>query len=119
MCCASCAALAASLPLGISCGNACRDDAHFALANCTGALAQLGERLICIQEVSGSIPLGSTIVNSQSELAEQADSDFGVAKIARGAQASDMIIKRWIAAFDRHIDGVCTHFLKETLSQTR
>ena len=26
-----------------------------------GALAQLGERLICIQEVSGSIPLGSTI----------------------------------------------------------
>ena len=27
--------------------------------NC-GALAQLGERLICIQEVSGSIPLGST-----------------------------------------------------------
>ncbi len=27
-----------------------------------GALAQLGERLICIQEVSGSIPLGSTIL---------------------------------------------------------
>ena len=27
-----------------------------------GALAQLGERLICIQEVSGSIPLGSTMV---------------------------------------------------------
>ena len=26
-----------------------------------GALAQLGERLICIQEVNGSIPLGSTI----------------------------------------------------------
>ena len=25
-----------------------------------GALAQMGERLICIQEVSGSIPLGST-----------------------------------------------------------
>jgi hypothetical protein len=25
-----------------------------------GSLAQLGERLICIQEVSGSIPLGST-----------------------------------------------------------
>ena len=25
-----------------------------------GAIAQLGERLICIQEVSGSIPLGST-----------------------------------------------------------
>ena len=26
----------------------------------TGGLAQLGERLICIQEVSGSIPLSST-----------------------------------------------------------
>ena len=26
-----------------------------------GALAQLGERLFCTQEVSGSIPLGSTI----------------------------------------------------------
>ena len=29
-------------------------------ANRRGALAQLGERLICIQEVSGSIPLSST-----------------------------------------------------------
>ena len=28
--------------------------------NKKGPLAQLGERLICIQEVSGSIPLGST-----------------------------------------------------------
>jgi hypothetical protein len=27
-----------------------------------GALAQLGERLLCTQEVSGSIPLGSTKV---------------------------------------------------------
>ena len=27
-----------------------------------GGLAQLGERLICIQEVSGSIPLSSTIL---------------------------------------------------------
>ena len=26
-----------------------------------GGLAQLGERLLCTQEVSGSIPLGSTI----------------------------------------------------------
>jgi hypothetical protein len=26
----------------------------------SGAIAQLGERLICIQEVSGSIPLSST-----------------------------------------------------------
>ena len=28
-----------------------------------GALAQLGERLPCTQEVSGSIPLGSTYIN--------------------------------------------------------
>ena len=27
-----------------------------------GALAQLGERLICIQEVIGSIPIGSTSI---------------------------------------------------------
>jgi hypothetical protein len=31
-----------------------------ARATTDGALAQLGERLICIQEVNGSIPLGST-----------------------------------------------------------
>jgi hypothetical protein len=30
------------------------------LAFLRGALAQLGERLICIQEVIGSIPIGST-----------------------------------------------------------
>ena len=29
-----------------------------------GGLAQLGERLICIQEVSGSIPLSSTILSN-------------------------------------------------------
>ena len=29
-----------------------------------GGLAQLGERLICIQEVSGSIPLSSTILTN-------------------------------------------------------
>ena len=29
-----------------------------------GALAQLGERLICIQEVIGSIPIGSTSILS-------------------------------------------------------
>jgi hypothetical protein len=28
-----------------------------------GAIAQLGERLLCTQEVSGSIPLSSTINN--------------------------------------------------------
>ena len=33
---------------------------HSRLLNIYGALAQLGERLLCTQEVSGSIPLGST-----------------------------------------------------------
>ena len=31
-----------------------------------GGLAQLGERLLCTQEVSGSIPLVSTIINLQT-----------------------------------------------------
>ena len=31
------------------------------VAASSGALAQLGERLICIQEVIGSIPIGSTM----------------------------------------------------------
>ena len=31
-----------------------------------GGLAQLGERLLCTQEVSGSIPLVSTILNLQT-----------------------------------------------------
>jgi hypothetical protein len=31
------------------------------LSCASGALAQLGERLICIQEVIGSIPIGSTM----------------------------------------------------------
>lgn len=35
-----------------------------------GAIAQLGERLLCTQEVSGSIPLGSTI---NSEIAESTE----------------------------------------------
>ena len=30
--------------------------------NFYGALAQLGERLLCTQEVSGSIPLGSILI---------------------------------------------------------
>ena len=41
----------------------CRRDKRFLfLAQPNGALAQLGERLICIQEVIGSIPIGSTRV---------------------------------------------------------
>ena len=31
------------------------------IPNLNGAVAQLGERLICIQEVIGSIPVSSTI----------------------------------------------------------
>ena len=34
--------------------------------NFHGALAQLGERLLCTQEVSGSIPLVSTNINLQT-----------------------------------------------------
>jgi hypothetical protein len=30
-----------------------------------GALAQLGERLLCTQEVIGSIPIGSTILTKK------------------------------------------------------
>ena len=42
-------------------------DAHDHFAERNGALAQLGERLICIQEVSGSIPLGSTKISASPE----------------------------------------------------
>jgi hypothetical protein len=35
-----------------------------------GAIAQLGERLLCTQEVSGSIPLGSTITSTSLESTE-------------------------------------------------
>ena len=34
----------------------------FSFERSCGALAQLGERLLCTQEVSGSIPLSSTIM---------------------------------------------------------
>ena len=34
----------------------------------SGALAQLGERLICIQEVIGSIPIGSTMNGSVAQV---------------------------------------------------
>ena len=39
----------------------------FSFERSCGALAQLGERLLCTQEVSGSIPLGSI-----DEIARQA-----------------------------------------------
>ena len=37
--------------------------AYGKLAQLKGAIAQLGERLPCTQEVGGSIPPGSTITN--------------------------------------------------------
>jgi hypothetical protein len=41
-----------------------------------GALAQLGERLLCTQEVSGSIPLGSTNIHNTSILKPHWFKDF-------------------------------------------
>ena len=48
------------------------DGVLFSFERSCGALAQLGERLLCTQEVSGSIPLGSiriveTILNLSIE----------------------------------------------------
>ena len=40
-----------------------------------GALAQLGERLICIQEVIGSIPIGSTTSHLRSKFDERVAKD--------------------------------------------
>ena len=42
-----------------------------------GALAQLGERLPCTQEVSGSIPLGSTILQEVSDSSESSHRPLG------------------------------------------
>ena len=36
-----------------------------------GAVAQLGERLLCKQEVTGSIPVGSTSVSGKSRLVQE------------------------------------------------
>ena len=41
----------------------------FSFERSCGALAQLGERLLCTQEVSGSIPLGS-IVNEDVKIGD-------------------------------------------------
>ena len=43
--------------------NAC--PAHFFYEEDGGAIAQLGERLLCKQEVTGSIPVGSTSISSR------------------------------------------------------
>jgi hypothetical protein len=52
----------ANPPFGISSRKRLSANGDFEVKITLGALAQLGERLICIQEVSGSIPLGSTNV---------------------------------------------------------
>ena len=41
----------------------CPDPPIVVVCDPRGAIAQLGERLLCTQEVSGSIPLGSTTYN--------------------------------------------------------
>ena len=54
-----------------------------------GALAQLGERLICIQEVTGSIPVGST--NSWSKLSDLTAKLHGFA-VQSGVGSQDPLI---------------------------
>ena len=63
-----------------------------------GPIAQLGERLICIQEVSGSIPLGSTISlkllikrNLNSEFRFNLNSDFRFQSFLKG---EDLLLNR-------------------------
>ena len=46
----------------------CATNISFLQCHQLGALAQLGERLICIQEVIGSIPIGSTRLGSVAQV---------------------------------------------------
>ena len=48
-----------------------------------GAVAQLGERLICIQEVAGSIPTSSTSVGLSEVWMDEVGSPGPVAQMAR------------------------------------
>ena len=43
-----------------------------------GAIAQLGERLLCKQEVIGSIPIGSTSTRRQRKIAGAPARDFAM-----------------------------------------
>ena len=54
-----------------------------------GAVAQLGERLICIQEVAGSIPTSSTSLSRSGpeERANAADFSRGQGPVAQVARA--------------------------------
>ena len=57
-----------------------------------GAIAQLGERLLCTQEVCGSIPHGSTTLRSQSH---DAGSEYCVITVSSSLE--DCSLKNWKA----------------------
>ena len=59
-----------------------------------GALAQLGEHLLCKQGVIGSIPIGSTKSQSPQELAKL------IPRATRSAGAACCAIRRGFAATD-------------------
>ena len=50
-----------------------------------GGLAQLGERLLCTQEVSGSIPLVSIFLSLHVNSTHHSQSNGGVAQLARAS----------------------------------
>ena len=54
-----------------------------------GAVAQLGERLICIQEVAGSIPTSSTRWEAAAVAAESKDGWLQLVHTETGAKQGD------------------------------
>ncbi len=56
-----------------------------------GALAQLGERLLCTQEVSGSIPLGST--KSFKKVVDFEEAALYTNKVALTKRTNEMIFE--------------------------
>ena len=62
----------------------CQHVVDFAFAKSTGALAQLGEHLLCKQGVIGSIPIRSTIIQFVNEL--NAATAIGAANCVRLSQ---------------------------------
>ena len=72
------------------------------MQNPFGALAQLGERLICIQEVRSSILLGSTInslVSSSSKGLEESMKICAITMVYRDYWA----LSQWYAYYSRHL----------------
>ena len=69
-----------------------------------GALAQLGERLICIQEVSGSIPLGSTIYRLVSERSCLLDELMKVCAITM-VHRDHWALAQWYRHYAKHLGG--------------